>query len=152
MTNQELQALVEKVSLRDFHRPFLHRAQFNSRLLTTGGRYHLNDHHLDFNPHMAAELPLEEFVGIIKHELCHYHLAMQHLPYQHRTHEFKQLLLRVGGSRYAPRLASQTARYHYQCMRCHLDYYRQRQINVRRYGCGRCHGKLTLIAEEKARG
>ncbi|MFD1465784.1 SprT family protein [Lapidilactobacillus mulanensis] len=149
MTDEALQKLVEEISLRDFHRPFKHQAYFNARLTTTGGRYHIVDHHLDFNPRMATELPPEQFAGIIKHELCHYHLHLLGLPYQHHTREFKQLLLQVGGSRYAPRLTSQTYRYHYYCATCHLDYYRQRKINLRRYGCGHCHGKLMLVTAQR---
>lgn len=52
MTPFELQELVEKISLEFFDKPFQHKAVFNARLKTTGGRYHLNDHHLDFNPKM----------------------------------------------------------------------------------------------------
>ena len=47
MTQEELQQLVEEISLKSFQRPFKHQAMFNPRLRTTGGRYHLNDHHLD---------------------------------------------------------------------------------------------------------
>lgn len=52
MTNQELQNLVERWSQESFGRPFLHQAVFNRRLKTTGGRYHLGDHHIDINPLM----------------------------------------------------------------------------------------------------
>ena len=38
MTNQELQALVEKISHDSFRQPFRHNARFNRRLKTTGGR------------------------------------------------------------------------------------------------------------------
>ena len=59
MTQQELQRLVEELSLSVFNKPFTHRAVFNSRLKTTGGRYHLSDHHLDFNPAMLTEHGME---------------------------------------------------------------------------------------------
>ncbi|HAJ55714.1 MAG TPA: SprT family protein, partial [Lactobacillus sp.] len=36
MTNQELQARVEAISMAAFHQPFRHRAIFNARLKTTG--------------------------------------------------------------------------------------------------------------------
>ena len=39
MDEQEIQRLVEEVSLQCFGMPFLHKAMFNSRLRTTGGRY-----------------------------------------------------------------------------------------------------------------
>ncbi len=41
-------------------------------------------------------------VGIIKHELTHYHLHLLGLGYRHRDRNFKILLKKVGGSRYAP--------------------------------------------------
>lgn len=145
MTNQQLQRLVEEVSLQYFHQPFQHQAVFNARLKTTGGRYHIRDHHLDFNPKMALELPLASFTAIIKHELCHYHLHLAGLPYDHRSHEFRQLLQQVGGSRFAPRLPSNQGKYHYYCQHCHLDYYRQRRLNLQRYVCGRCQGKLVAV-------
>lgn len=37
MNNDQLQAWIEQISLRDFGVPFRHRARFNSRLRTTGG-------------------------------------------------------------------------------------------------------------------
>ena len=46
MTDSELQALVEQVSLADFGRPFVHKATFNRRLRLTGGRYVLQTHNL----------------------------------------------------------------------------------------------------------
>jgi hypothetical protein len=50
MNEQELQRLVEHISSTVFRKPFRHRASFNRRLKTTGGRYHLGSHDLDFNP------------------------------------------------------------------------------------------------------
>ena len=50
MTNEELETLVKKLSIKYFNREFKHEASFNSRLRTTGGRYHLRSHNLDFNP------------------------------------------------------------------------------------------------------
>ncbi len=41
-------------------------------------------------------------IGIIKHELCHYHLHRLGLGYQHKDRDFKTLLQKVGGSCYAP--------------------------------------------------
>lgn len=102
MTQQELQRLVEELSLSVFNKPFTHRAVFNSRLKTTGGRYHLSDHHLDFNPAMLTEHGMEVFIGIIKHELCHYHLHLAGLGHRHQDPAFKALLARTGGLRYAP--------------------------------------------------
>ena len=144
MDNQALQQRVEQISLRAFHRPFTHQAVFNRRLKTTGGRFHLRDGHLDFNPTMFANHP-EAIDGIIKHELTHYHLYALHRGYKHGDRDFKQLLAQVGGSRYAP-APDQSAKWHYQCAQCGMDYYRSRKINLQRYRCGRCHGRLVLQA------
>jgi SprT-like protein len=146
MTNQELQQLVEEVSVASFHRPFENHATFNARLRTTGGRFLLKTQALDFNPHLFEAVSRAEQVGVIKHELCHYHLYRQHLGYQHRDADFKRLLASVGGSRFAPALPRQ-AKYVYQCQTCGQQYPRQRQLNVRRYACGRCGGKLRLVPQ-----
>ena len=150
MTNTELQKMVEELSLTYFHKPFMHTAVFNSRLRSTGGRYHLADHHLDINPKMVA-CGEETLKGIILHELCHYHLHLNHLPHQHRDPAFKKLLAQVGGLRYAPTLAENENRaprkkLTYECCMCHQLYLRQKKINTRKYVCGKCHGKLMLIA------
>ena len=47
---------VKQVSLEDFGRPFIHQAQWNSRLRSTGGRFFPKDGHLDFNPKIYQEL------------------------------------------------------------------------------------------------
>ena len=84
-------------------KPFQHEAYFNGRLKTTGGRYHLSDHHLDFNPHLLAEFGVDTFIQIIKHEFCHYHLHLAGKGYRHRDPEFQKLFLAAtGGLRYAP--------------------------------------------------
>ena len=44
MNNKMLQKLVETTSLEYFKQPFKHKAYFNSRLRTTGGRYVLSTH------------------------------------------------------------------------------------------------------------
>ncbi|MCM0599617.1 SprT family protein [Periweissella fabalis] len=148
MTNEELQALVEVISLHHFNEPFLHHVTFNARLQTTGGRYRLQDHNIDINPKMLTEHDMVTLVGVIKHELVHYHLHLSGQPYQHGSPTFKQLLKQVGGLRFAPRNAvnAKVYKYHYTCQKCAMDYYRQRQINLKKYVCGQCQGKLQLIA------
>lgn len=146
MTNLELQALVETTSEAYFNRPFEHRATFNARLRTTGGRFNLNTQNLDFNPSMFAAVTAAVRLGIIKHELVHYHLYRAHRGYRHRDADFKALLAAVGGSRYAPRVAPITAKYRYVCTQCGQEYLRTRRINLRKYGCGRCHGRLRLVS------
>ncbi|MCM0601869.1 SprT family protein [Periweissella ghanensis] len=146
MTDAQLQSLVERISMTVFGQPFLHHATFNARLRTTGGRYRLQDHNIDINPKMLTEHDMATLVGVIKHELVHYHLHLSGQPYQHVSSEFKQLLKQVDGLRFAPRneAAVKTRKYHYVCQKCAMDYYRQRQIDLNKYVCGRCQGKLQL--------
>lgn len=146
MTNKELQQLVEKISVEYFARPFKHQALFNARLKSTGGRYHLDTHHLDFNPKVLEKLGQEVFEAIIKHELCHYHLHLQGLGYRHRDHAFKHLLKQVGGLRFVPQFMAQ---YHYQCVSCLQDIYRQRRLDVAKYVCRRCRGRLQFVTQKE---
>lgn len=147
MTNEELQQLVEEVSLRDFGKPFKHRVVFNARLRTTGGRYHLADHHIDINPRMLTVFGQDVLVGIIKHELVHYHLHLSGLSGKHGTKDFKQMLAAVGGLRYAPRVTPKeavTRFYEYTCQGCGQVYQRRRHIDTKKYVCSRCRGPLAL--------
>lgn len=144
MTEEELQALVEMLSLKYFKRPFKHRARFNPRLQTTGGRYLLSSHDLELNQKMLTEHSREVLIGTIKHELCHYHLHLEKRGYRHRDQDFKQLLKEVGGLRFAPATVKK-ARYHYQCCECQQDYLRQRKVDVQKYRCGKCRGQLKML-------
>ena len=77
MEQQELQSLVEKISVESFGKPFRHIASFNPRLRSTGGRYLLGTHNIEINKKYYEQLGVKELVGIIKHELCHYHLHLE---------------------------------------------------------------------------
>lgn len=147
MTDQELQRLVEQISLASFQVSFVHQARFNSRLRTTGGRYLLANHNIEINPRIADEYPKSVLIGVIKHELCHYHLHLNGFGYNHRDHDFKALLDRVHGSRYSPSSLRPKPQVIYECMRCHKRYYRQRRMNVRQFRCSRCYGCLRLISK-----
>lgn len=92
MTDEQLQAWIEQISLRSFGVPFRHQARFNSRLRTTGGRYFMKSHHIEINPAQLVTYGEEEVERIIKHELCHYHLHLAGRGYQHRDADFKALL------------------------------------------------------------
>lgn len=148
MTDAELQQLVEQISLTAFQRPFKHRATFNHRLRSSGGRYLLASHDIQLNPKMLTDFDQATLVGVIKHELCHYHLHLTGRGYQHRNPDFKCLLAAVGGSRYAPAPKQPrvtTQRYVYQCQRCGQLYRRKRRMNPARYRCGRCRGPIKLV-------
>ncbi|MED4934678.1 SprT family protein [Heyndrickxia coagulans] len=153
MDNKELQGLVEKISMEYFHKPFRHAVSFNPRLRTTGGRYLLKSHNIEINKKYLEELGEKELIGIIKHELCHYHLHLEGKGYRHRDADFKQLLKETDAPRYCTVLPSKAAsrpsrrpspRYEYVCRECGILYRRQRKVNTNRYVCGRCGGKLVL--------
>ncbi|EPH96850.1 metallopeptidase, SprT family [Enterococcus faecalis 13-SD-W-01] len=151
MDQKQLQELVEEISLRYFGQPFMHQAAFNNRLKTTGGRYHLKEHHLDFNPHLFAESSRETVVGIIKHELCHYHLHLAGKGYRHKDQDFKRLLAKTGGLRYAPSL-SPTKIECYQCQDCGTLIQRRNKLNTKKYFCGKCRGSLVWRETQRRAG
>ncbi|MCY9514396.1 SprT family protein [Paenibacillus apiarius] len=154
-SNERLQAWIEQVSIRDFGKPFRHKARYNARLKSTGGRYLLKSHDIEINPKQLAANGAEEVERIIKHELCHYHLHIEGRGYRHRDKEFKDLLQAVGGSRYCKALPgaapkrTEPYRYRLECGHCGQAYLRKRQVDVKRYVCGRCRGPLRLTALER---
>lgn len=153
MKNQELQSLVENISNSYFGKSFKHQASFNSRLRTTGGRYLLKSHNLEFNPKQLEYYGLDEFEAIIKHELCHYHLHLERKGYQHKDQDFKTLLNKVGGSRYCRLVPGTrnklTIKYLYRCSDCGTQYPRKKRIDTKRYVCGKCKGKLELSKQAR---
>src|SRR3569833_1089294 len=125
MENGELQALVEQVSQESFGWTFKHKATFNSRLRTTGGRYLLRTHDIEINPHHYQMHGLDSMIETIKHELCHYHLHLQKRGYRHQDRDFKELLENVGGARYCPDTGLRhevKTRYLYECNGCGQKY------------------------------
>lgn len=152
MQDEELQVLVKSISLESFGREFKHKATFNNRLRTTGGRYHLESHHLDFNPKIPKHFSIEILEGIIKHELCHYHLHLEKKGYRHRDPDFKRLLKKVNGLRYSPSIElkkGRLVRWVYRCSHCQGKIYRKRRFDLDRYRCGKCMGRLTLEGQEE---
>ncbi|WP_086313462.1 SprT-like protein [Enterococcus sp. 7F3_DIV0205] len=146
-TDDQLQKLVEEISLSFFEKKFKHKAFFNRRLKTTGGRYHLNSHDIDFNPKVVELYGEDELIKVIKHELCHYHLHIEGKGYKHKDSDFKTLLKQTGGSRYVRPLVKQKPQsYHqYQCEKCQTLILRKRRINTQKFVCGKCHGKLIKV-------
>ncbi|WP_223596337.1 SprT family protein [Neobacillus bataviensis] len=153
MDDSSLQLLVEKISSESFGKPFKHRASFNPRLKSTGGRYLLNTHNIEINKKYLEQLGEKELIGIIKHELCHYHLHLEGKGYQHRDQDFKVLLKKVGAPRFCTQLPERKVKRSlkkilvYQCTKCRQSYQRKRSINTNRYVCGKCKGKLAKIQE-----
>lgn len=152
MENQQLQQWIEQISLDSFGVPFKHKASFNSRLRSTGGRYFTKSHNIEISTlHMQLH-GIEEVEKIIKHELCHYHLHLAKRGYQHRDAEFKQLLRQVGGTRFCRALPlvrkKEPYRYKLICSDCRMEYLRKRKADPKKYTCGKCRGKLKLFQIE----
>ena len=152
MTDEEVQAETVRISRAFFHRPFTDKAFFNKRLRTTGGRFNLKTHNIDYNPRMFAQVDAQTRAGIIKHELCHYHLYMQGRGYKHSDPDFKALLAQVGGSHYAPRIEQPNGQHYwvYVCRDCGQQMLRKRRFNTRRYVCARCGGRFHLVGEKRS--
>ncbi|KYP80470.1 SprT family protein [Ferroacidibacillus organovorans] len=147
-TDAELKSMVCMISMRDFHLPFSHDCRFNARLRSTGGRYILSTHNVEINPSYAHRFGIEELIRVIRHELVHYHLHLAGRGYRHQDRDFKELLSRVDGARYARahRVTPLTTRYAYRCTACGANYVRKRKLDTSRYACGSCRGKLEMIA------
>ena len=143
MNEHELQNLTEEISRSSFHREFTHKITYNRRLRSSGGRYLLKTGNIEINPLVEQELGLEALIGVIKHELCHYHLHQTGGGYRHRDADFKRLLHQVGGSRFVERMKEPN--FIYECTACHHRYPRMRKMNTNRYVCGKCRGKLILL-------
>lgn len=151
MTDEQLQNLTNEWSEKYFHRSFMHQVYFNVRLQTTGGRYHLQDHHIDINPKMIDNFDLNNLRQVVLHELCHYHLHLNGQDYHHRSPEFKILLQQVGGARYAPPITNgmstiKNKKIVYQCTQCRTRITRKRHFDTTRYVCAHCGGHFKLIA------
>lgn len=145
MNNQELQQLVEQISLEYFDKPFRHQARFNHRLRTTGGRYLLQSHDIEINRKQYETFGHNAIVNIIKHELVHYHLHLEGKGYQHRDHDFKLLSKAVGAPRYCEVITSnQGYKYTYTCSKCGQTFLRKRKVNTLKYKCARCLGEISL--------
>ncbi|WP_174615759.1 SprT family protein [Virgibacillus ihumii] len=149
LEERELHRLVDDISMAFFNKPYDDKVIYNNRLRTTGGRYIPSRRLIEINPKYAAEMGADEVEGIIKHELCHYHLHIEGKGYKHGDPEFKSLLKATGAPRHCQPLPSSKNRrkYTYKCRSCSQLYQRIRRVDVNKYRCGRCRGKLILQKE-----
>ncbi|GLC89391.1 SprT family protein [Lysinibacillus piscis] len=149
MNNEELQQLVCQISLESFQKPFVHQATFNMRLRSTGGRYLLQSHNIEINPKALELHGLGEIEGIVRHELCHYHLHLEGKGYQHRDQDFRALLKKVNAPRFCSNLKAihtkKRTMYTYKCAKCQQMYIRKIRMNIEKYCCSRCLGRLKLM-------
>jgi len=150
LCEEQLNELVKQISMKHFHKPFVHKATYNYRLRTTGGRYMLNTHNIEINPKYVLEMKKQDYVDIIKHELCHYHLHIEGKGYKHEDQEFRQLLLEVNAPMHCKPLPSEQnkRKLQYRCKSCGLIYERIRRVNTKKYRCGRCYGEINKLSEK----
>ena len=152
MTNEELTKLIAKISRDVFGKAFRHQGIFNSRLRTTGGRYLLSSHNIEINPASYNKFGYDELIGIIKHELCHYHLHLEGKGYKHRDKDFRKLLQETGSPRFCSLLTEKRRQtngfYLYECISCKSEFPRKIRMNTAKYRCGRCSGKLRMKREK----
>lgn len=147
---KELTKLVHEISMAHFGKPFNDKAIYNNRLRTTGGRYLPGKRTIELNPKYTTEFDDEEVIGIIKHELCHYHLHIEGKGFKHGDKDFKALLKATGSPRHCSPLPSMKDRYKhiYKCKNCGHSYKRLRRIDLNKYRCGKCRGKLVKVTLE----
>jgi len=147
LNENDLRELVNRLSHQHFHKPFVDVVKFNNRLRTTGGRYLPAKRTIELNPKYVLEMNEEEVIGILKHELCHYHLHIEGKGYKHGDRDFKELLKQTGSPRHCSPLPSVEKRpkYLYKCQSCHHMYKRLRRVDLNRYRCGKCKGKLVMV-------
>ena len=143
---ERLYALVNELSIDFFGKPFMHEVKFNHRLRSTGGRYLPMEKVIELNPKYVIEMDKQEFIGIIKHELCHYHLHIEGRPFGHGDQSFKKLLKQTGSPRYCQPLPTTLKKYKYLyiCKSCNATYKRMRKVNTEKYRCGKCRERITL--------
>lgn len=150
LNNQELHELVKNISETIFGKEFKHLAYFNARLRTTGGRYMLRSHHIEINP-LAFQLHgRDELEGIIRHELCHYHLHIEGKGYKHRDLDFRELMKQTNAPRFCASLGVAKRRankiqHTYGCKTCGQLYRRKIRLNTQKYRCGKCSGALLKV-------
>ncbi len=154
---EQLTNLVDQVSQQYFFKPFIDQARYNHRLQTTGGRYIPSERCIEVNPKYVCEMSYNEVIGIIKHELCHYHLHIEGKPFGHGDQTFKQLMKETNSPRFCKPLPSNISKqkiHVYQCTICKTVYHRKRRVNIQRVRCGKCKGQIeyeTCIKNERKR-
>lgn len=108
----------------------------------------LSSHNIEINPKHWVEHGREELIGIIKHELCHYHLHLEGKGYKHRDHDFRKLLAEVGAPRFCTpiqKLRTPNTIHLYKCGTCSQKYERKRRMDTKKYVCGKCGGKIQKV-------
>ncbi|WP_353892276.1 SprT family protein [Proteinivorax hydrogeniformans] len=146
ITDSELTELTKTVSKQFFETlpsittTFNHKCLINNRLQTTAGRFITPSCNIEINPKYYAKYGKNSLVDVIKHELVHYHLYRLGGGFKHGDSDFKKLCQIVGAPRYCKPLKK--PKFTYICKKCSNQFLRMRKVDVKRYRCGSCKGKL----------
>ncbi|MDR2660636.1 MAG: SprT family protein [Lactobacillaceae bacterium] len=153
ITEIQLKALVERLSLSIFNAPFNHQVIFNNHLRTTGGRVVfprigrkvLQDKiRMEINPKLIGD----DLEDVVKHELTHYHLFLKKGIHRENDPQFQAMLRQIQAPRYSPLHRRQKSFYVYECENpAHHQYSRNRKIDIKKMRCGFDGSKLRLIME-----
>ena len=113
----------------------------------------LRSHDIEVNPLVFEKYGMDELLGVIKHELCHYHLHIEGKGYQHRDTDFRELLKLTNSPRFCSTLVGRNVRkskkrYTFSLLQCFQLYQREIRLNTRKYRCGKCLGDLMLVSFE----
>jgi SprT-like protein len=136
-TEMDLQSLAESLSIELFSRPYLGAVRLNPRLRTSAGRFLGAGKIIEINPAYIDAHKQKGLIDTLKHELIHYHFPQAgHGPVFRREAE------RIGCSRFCLPLAGSVPTRRYVCESCGHIYLRRRRIDIKRYLCGKCKGKL----------
>ena len=84
MNEHELQNLTREEFRATSFSENSHKITYNKRLRSSGGRYLLKTGNIEINPLSGKNWGSEALRGVIKHELCHYHLHQTGGGYRHR--------------------------------------------------------------------
>lgn len=103
MSEVSLQQLAEKLSKRYWNTSCHIPVQWNGRLSRTMGRFIYEAKpkkrkalKIEMSKKAISQLDLDTFTKVLLHELCHYHMFIQHKPFQDYHPIFEAELQRVG--------------------------------------------------------
>ncbi len=140
----DLLTLVQDLSVLHFAKPFNGQVRWNARLRTSAGRCVHPAGSIELNPRYMDYYGEQALIDTLKHELIHYHY-----PKAGHGPVFQREAQRIGCQRHCLPLPGQVTFYVYKCQDCGQGYRRRKRVNLRKYRCGKCRGRLKLISREQ---
>lgn len=148
MLNQDLYAKYLEFNKKYFDNklPFDVKVVWDNRLVASAGSYNWSwgntNKTIKLSPHYIKKFP-EELDNILLHEMIHASGIRGH------GERFKKEMRRINsfGWNVQTHSKERAVTHTYVCKQCKQTIKRSRRINVERYVCGKCGGKLTLKKE-----